>query len=175
MTFYLEEAFMDLTRDAVEYHSSTTAIQIPGRVVSAEQGTPAAPPTGPVPGSATPAADAASVGGDDPGPTDVMTAAVPEAPDGNSVYGLVTDRDEVPLAGAAVTVFDTHGTQLTATSDRYGYYQVTVPGAGRYMLVARSDGRVPAAEWVVLPGWTVRRDLRVEGPATLSGEVRSVP
>jgi ABC-2 type transport system ATP-binding protein len=31
MTFYLEEAFMDLTRDAVEYHSSTTGIQTPGR------------------------------------------------------------------------------------------------------------------------------------------------
>jgi len=30
-TVSLEEAFMDLTRDAVEYHSSTTGIQTPGR------------------------------------------------------------------------------------------------------------------------------------------------
>ncbi|HET9118331.1 MAG TPA: carboxypeptidase-like regulatory domain-containing protein [Pseudonocardiaceae bacterium] len=104
-----------------------------------------------------------------------MTAAAPgpEAPDGNGVYGLVTDRDEVPLAGAAVTVFNTHGTQLTATADRYGCYRVTVPGAGRYMVVARSGGRVPTAEWVALSGWPVRRDLRVEGPATPSGELRS--
>jgi ABC-2 type transport system ATP-binding protein len=176
MAVSLEQAFMDLTRDTVEYHSSTTGIQTPGRVVDAEQRTAAAPPTVPVPGSATPAADAASVAGDDPRPIDVITAAVPgpEAPDGNGVYGLVTDRDEVPLAGVAVTVFNTHGTQHTATSDRYGYYQVTVPGAGQYMLVARSDGRVPAAEWVALPGWPVRRDLRVEGSLTLSGEVRSV-
>ncbi|MGH3840974.1 MAG: hypothetical protein ACRDS0_05940 [Pseudonocardiaceae bacterium] len=69
-------------------------------------------------------------------------------------------------------MFDTHGTQLTATADRYGYYQLTVPGAGQYMLVARSGGRVPAAEWVALLSWPVRRDLRVEGPATPSGEVR---
>ena len=30
-TISLEEAFMDLTRDAVEYHSSTTGIQAPGK------------------------------------------------------------------------------------------------------------------------------------------------
>ncbi|MGB9281425.1 MAG: ABC transporter ATP-binding protein, partial [Pseudonocardiaceae bacterium] len=30
-TISLEEAFMDLTRDAVEYHSSTIGIQTPGR------------------------------------------------------------------------------------------------------------------------------------------------
>lgn len=28
----LEEAFMDLTRDAVEYHGTTTGIETPGRV-----------------------------------------------------------------------------------------------------------------------------------------------
>jgi ABC-2 type transport system ATP-binding protein len=30
-TVSLEQAFMDLTRDAVEYHGTTTAIETPGR------------------------------------------------------------------------------------------------------------------------------------------------
>lgn len=119
-------------------------------------------------GAATGAAGAAVTG-----VAAVPTPPVPEAPDGPGVYGVLTDRDGVALAGVALAVLDAGRTQLTSTtSDRNGRYQVALPGAGEYLLVTQS-GREPTAEWVAVAGGPARRDLCVEGTADLTGEVRS--
>ncbi|WP_214366733.1 efflux RND transporter permease subunit [Pseudonocardia sp. H11422] len=126
-------------------------------------------------GAASPAAPVAAAL---PEPPVAAPPPAPEPPDGPGVYGLLADRDDVPLAGAALSVFDTVGTQLAATtSDEHGRYRAALPGPGEYLLVGQTGGREPVAEWVVLsppPGApTARHDLRIEGPASLVGVVRS--
>ncbi|MCX6461993.1 MAG: carboxypeptidase-like regulatory domain-containing protein, partial [Pseudonocardiales bacterium] len=98
------------------------------------------------------------------------------APDpvaGPAVTGLVTDREGRPLPGAALAVFDTAGARLTdAVADARGGYAVALPGPGEYLVVAQAGEREPAAEWVEVGGAPARRDLAVEGPASVTGTVR---
>ncbi|GAA3239371.1 efflux RND transporter permease subunit [Pseudonocardia petroleophila] len=107
-------------------------------------------------------------------------AATPEprtfeaAPAGPALYGQLTDRDGNPLAAAAVAVFDGTGSQVVATcSDSRGGYRVDLSAAGEYLLVGQSGGREPATEWVVVTDDAVRRDLAVDGPACVTGRIRS--
>ncbi len=117
-----------------------------------------------------------------PRPTPTGGAAAPFTPApterpvlvGPGGHGLVTDREGVPLAGVALAAFDTEGRQLATTvSDPGGRYQVPLPGAGEYLVVGQHDDREPTAEWLEVAGAVpARRDLRVDGPASVYGQVR---
>ncbi|WP_433555167.1 efflux RND transporter permease subunit [Pseudonocardia xinjiangensis] len=124
----------------------------------------AGPDGGPGGGSATPAVPPAA------------PAAVPSREPvltGPGVRGVIADRDGIALAGAAITVFDGRGTRIAATvSAEGGRYAVPLPGPGEYVLVGQHEGREPTADWVQIGAEPAGHDLRVEGPASIAGQVR---
>jgi HAE1 family hydrophobic/amphiphilic exporter-1 len=109
-------------------------------------------------------------------PAPRAAAAPPEpaaVPVGPGVHGVVGDRDGVALAGVALAVFDDDATQVAAAvSAGDGRYVVALPAAGEYLLVGQHDSREPTAEWVQVAGEPARRDIRMEGPASIEGRVR---
>ena len=93
---------------------------------------------------------------------------------GPAVTGTVTDHDGRPLAGAGVVVFDEAGARLAdAVSAAGGAYSADLPGPGEYLVVAQAGEREPGAAWVRAGDGPVRRDLAVEGPASVAGTVRA--
>jgi hydrophobic/amphiphilic exporter-1 (mainly G- bacteria), HAE1 family len=102
-------------------------------------------------------------------------AAVPAPSDRtSSVQGLLTDQDAVPLPGAVLLVLDTAGAQVgSAVAAADGGFRVALPTAGEYTLVGRMDGQEPAAVRVTVPAGPLRVDIAVEGPASVTGQVRT--
>jgi len=102
----------------------------------------------------------------------------PEPPAGALAYGVVLDRDAAPLAGATLALFDDGGNRIAvATSDGEGHYRLgsgAVRSDGEYLVVGQYGDREPTAEWVAVHDRSpARRDLRVEGPANVEGQIRS--
>ncbi|OJY45762.1 efflux RND transporter permease subunit [Pseudonocardia sp. 73-21] len=115
--------------------------------------------------------------GPDPAPT--TWSAAPATPETGpaarpAVQGLLTDRDGVPLPGATLLVLDAAGTQVgAAVADGNGGFRVPLPAAGEYTLVGRSDGHQPEAVRATVPMGPIRVDIAVEGPASVTGRVRT--
>ena len=91
-----------------------------------------------------------------------------------AVQGLLTDPDGIPLPGATLLVLDPAGVQSgAAVADEDGSYRVPLPAAGEYTLVGRMEGHQPAAVRTVVPMGPIRVDVAVEGPASVTGRVRT--
>ncbi|WP_227983938.1 MFS transporter [Nocardia spumae] len=93
---------------------------------------------------------------------------------GNAIGGQVQRADGRPVAGAALTLIDQRGHQVSrATGDGGGRYSIDPPGTGSYVLIVSANGHQPAAVNVTADGRTQRVDLTLQGSGELSGTVRT--
>jgi uncharacterized protein YfaS (alpha-2-macroglobulin family) len=93
---------------------------------------------------------------------------------GHAIGGQVQRADGRPVAGAALTLIDQRGHQVSrSTGDSGGRYSIEPPGAGNYVLIVSANGHQPAAVNVTADGRTQRLDLTLQGSGELSGTVRT--
>ncbi|MEU6563805.1 MFS transporter [Nocardia nova] len=93
---------------------------------------------------------------------------------GHAIGGQVQRADGRPVAGAALTLIDQRGHQVSrATGDGSGRYSIEPPAAGSYVLIVSANGHQPAAVNVTADGRTQRLDLTLQGSGELSGVVRT--
>ncbi len=110
--------------------------------------------------------------GQAPAPSAVRSDVEPAARP--AVQGLLTDRDGVPLPGATLLVLDAAGSQVgAAVADGNGGFRVPLPTAGDYTLVGRTGSHRPEAVRAAVPMGPIRVDVAVEGPASVTGRVRT--
>ncbi|WP_255949321.1 MFS transporter [Streptomyces odontomachi] len=92
---------------------------------------------------------------------------------GSDIHGFVRSAEGKPVARAAVTLISPAGRQLgRAMAHIDGGYQVGVPGAGSYVLIASADGYQPQASTVVVSDQPVAFDILLSGTSGLSGVVQ---
>ncbi|MER7396545.1 DHA2 family efflux MFS transporter permease subunit [Streptomyces sp. NPDC000151] len=102
-----------------------------------------------------------------------VTAAV-ATPDGPSVHGRVLDAVGAPVPAAAVTLIDSHGSQLgRATAAADGRYAMATPAAGSYVLVGAAAGHQPRVATLAIGAEPVAFDLMLAGTGGLEGTVRT--
>ncbi|MFD0363061.1 MFS transporter [Nocardia sp. GCM10030253] len=95
-------------------------------------------------------------------------------PDRRSIRGRIRHEDGRPVPGAALTLIDQRGHQVSrATGDLHGGYVIGVPAGGNYVLIASATGHQPEAVSVVIGHRTLQLDLTLMGSGELSGVVRS--
>jgi EmrB/QacA subfamily drug resistance transporter len=94
--------------------------------------------------------------------------------DGSSIGGRIHREDGSPVSGAALTLIDQRGRQVSrATGDANGGYLISAPDAGNYVLIASAAGHQPEAVSVAIGNRPQQLDLRLMGSGELSGVVRS--
>lgn len=131
----------------------------------------------PVPSAARPDGSAAA---------ELLTAASPVALDsadgdgdsapgsGTGITGHVRSGEGAPVARATLTLISLTGRQLgRATAHGDGSYELPVPGAGSYVLIAAADGHQPQASTVVVGDGPLVHDVLLAGTGGLAGTVRS--
>jgi hypothetical protein len=160
---------------------------------TAAPGAPA--PSGPAPAAVEPARTAPVPA--DPTPTDprgfaplrrnsdddvalvlpVTAAAAPPVVRTGSpqpVWFRVVRRDGEPVAGALVTLLDDHGQEVDATKTATdGGGELQAPHAGRFLMIAGSDGFQPRAVLLTVEGQPVELALLLPRSAGVAGVVRS--
>ncbi|MFQ6325271.1 MFS transporter [Nocardia sp. CWNU-33] len=95
-------------------------------------------------------------------------------PDRRSIRGRIRHGDGRPVPGAALTLIDQRGHQVSrATGDPHGGYVIGVPEGGNYVLIASATGHQPEAVSVAVGHRTLQLDLTLMGSGELSGVVRS--
>ncbi|WP_060713516.1 carboxypeptidase-like regulatory domain-containing protein [Pseudonocardia sp. HH130629-09] len=107
-----------------------------------------------------------------PGPSTVVPGSAPQ-----DVEVRVVDATDAPLRGAEVALRDRSGGPLgSATTDADGTAQVTAPGAGAFVVVARADGYLPGVATCTVgddqagtTGTTVLPALRLVAAAAVHG------
>ncbi|MFB4318232.1 collagen binding domain-containing protein [Actinomadura sp. 21ATH] len=93
---------------------------------------------------------------------------------GIPITGRVRAAEDVPVAGAAVTLISLEGRQVgRAVAHADGSYGLHAPGAGSYVLIASADGHQPQASSIVVNGAPVAYDVLLSGTSGLTGAVRS--
>ncbi|WP_228001801.1 MFS transporter [Nocardia australiensis] len=93
---------------------------------------------------------------------------------GSSIGGRIHREDGRSVPGAAVTLIDPRGRQVSrATGDADGGYRIDPPEAGNYVLIASAAGHQPAAISVSIGYRPQELDLTLMGSGELSGVVRS--
>ncbi|GAB2508177.1 MFS transporter [Nocardia heshunensis] len=103
-----------------------------------------------------------------------MTAASGGALGELSIGGRILREDGQPVPGAALTLIDQRGHQVSrALGDDGGDYRIGLPAAGKYVLIASASGHMPAAVNVTVDGHAQQLDLTLEGSGELSGTVRA--
>ncbi|MBU3067131.1 MFS transporter [Nocardia sp. NEAU-G5] len=91
--------------------------------------------------------------------------------DGPVVFGRVRDASGV-VPGATLTLISMSGRQLgRAATGVDGYYELTTPSAGSYVLIASGPGRRPDATTVTLGSRPVACDVLLTGMGELTGTV----
>lgn len=101
-------------------------------------------------------------------PSDLPGAVTP-SPDPR-VRCLVRTANGSPAAGAAVTFVDGAGHQVDrGLTGEDGSYEVTAPGTGRHVLVARADGHRPQARTVEVTERPVVAELVLPGSGEVTG------
>ncbi|WP_433654820.1 MFS transporter [Nocardia sp. CA-128927] len=115
-----------------------------------------------------------------PGAVTQLAAARPaaefSAPTGEagSIGGSVHREDGHAVAGAALTLIDQRGHQVSrATGGSDGSYRIDAPAAGRYVLIVSASGLQPAAVNVTIGEQPQALDLTLLGSGELSGVVRT--
>ena len=101
------------------------------------------------------------------------TQAAPAPVTGSAIHGVVTGPSGRPLAGAALTLADSSGHQVTRTlTAADGSYRLTAPPNDSYLLITSAARFQPDAAKVTVNGKPVRRDVEMSGAGGLSGVVR---
>ena len=93
---------------------------------------------------------------------------------GPVIFGRVTEGGNVPLVGATLTLTDLSGRQLDRDSaDSGGYYRLSPPTSGSYLVICASEVHQPTAALVVVADVAVCHDVVLSGAAgaNLSGSV----
>ncbi|WP_342213080.1 carboxypeptidase-like regulatory domain-containing protein [Nocardia wallacei] len=99
------------------------------------------------------------------------TAGSP-AVSGPVLYGRMLDSRGVAVAGATLTLISSSGQQLGRAQSRAdGYYELSAPAAGSYVLIASAEGRRPDASTVTLADRPVSCDVALAAMAGLAGTV----
>ncbi|WP_020418413.1 MFS transporter [Amycolatopsis sp. ATCC 39116] len=92
---------------------------------------------------------------------------------GQPVTGTIRRQDGTPVGGAALTLIDQRGRQVSrATAGDDGGYRIAAPGGGTYVLIVSATGHQPQAASVVVADGPARLDLTLIGSGELSGVVR---
>ncbi|MEV5649460.1 carboxypeptidase-like regulatory domain-containing protein [Nocardia sp. NPDC052254] len=132
-------------------------------VVAADSGAAAAP----VP----PVVDTGSA----PAASEFAATAEPDrqpATSGPVAFGRVRDTRGTALAGAVLTLISTSGRQIDRTvSAGDGYFELTAPEPGSYVLIASTDGRRPDASTVTLGSMPMPCEVALTAMAGLTGTV----
>ena len=90
------------------------------------------------------------------------------------IGGQVNRADGRPVAGAALTLIDQRGHQVSrATGDSAGRYSIAPPGSGSFVLIVSANGHQPAAVNVTADGRDQQVDVTLQGSGELSGVVRA--
>ncbi|MBB5915044.1 EmrB/QacA subfamily drug resistance transporter [Nocardia transvalensis] len=93
---------------------------------------------------------------------------------GRAIGGRIRREDGSPVAGAALTLIDQRGHQVSrATGDGGGSYTIEPPTPGSYVLIVSATGHQPTAVNVSVGGSGQRLDLTLQGSGELSGIVRT--
>ncbi|MEV6217396.1 MFS transporter [Nocardia sp. NPDC051833] len=122
-----------------------TAEQNGHRAVAMDTSSPAALPTGGLPGTGSGVVD-----------------------------GRVRREDGQPLSGAVLTLIDQNGRQVARTSSAAdGDYAISAPTSGGYVLIVSAMGHQPTAVNVAVGERPQRVDLSLVGSGELSGVVRT--
>ncbi len=99
-------------------------------------------------------------------------AAPPSAPSTPVLHGTVRGDDGALLANAVLTVINVTGGQAgTARTGADGSYQLSIPGEGAYVLIARGVNHEPHASTVEVRGSHTVFDIRLTSAAGLMGIV----
>ncbi|MEU0871797.1 MFS transporter [Nocardia brasiliensis] len=107
--------------------------------------------------------------------TTVLDAADGYATHGErSIAGYVRREDGHPVPGAALTLIDQRGHQVSrAGGDANGHYVIGAPEGGSFVLIVSAPGHQPAAVTVSIGQQPQQIDLTLLGSGELSGVVRS--
>ncbi|WP_216211589.1 MFS transporter [Amycolatopsis aidingensis] len=90
------------------------------------------------------------------------------------ITGHVRRQDGTPVDGAALTLIDQHGKQVSrGTGHPDGSYTVDTPGPGNYVLIVSADGHQPQASSVVAGEEVTTLDVTLTGSGELAGIVRT--
>ncbi|MFC6063795.1 MFS transporter [Streptomyces ochraceiscleroticus] len=115
-----------------------------------------------------------SVPEDGTGTAELPVTAAAATPAGPSVHGRVLDAAGAPVPAAAVTLIDSHGSQLgRATAAADGQYAMATPAAGSYVLVGAAAGHQPRVATLAVGEEPVAFDLMLAGTGGLEGTVRA--
>ncbi|RDI42647.1 MFS transporter [Nocardia mexicana] len=106
----------------------------------------------------------------------VVVNSVPaQSVTGASIEGYLHRDSGDPVPGAALTLIDQHGHQVSRThSTADGNYHITVAIPGSYVLIASAEGHQPVAVNVVAGSRPQHVDLTLSSSGQLSGTVRRV-
>jgi len=100
--------------------------------------------------------------------------AIPVAPGGLPVTGHVRRQDGSHVVGAALTLIDERGHQVSrATGNTDGSYSVPSQGPGKYVLIVSANGHQPQASSVVISGGPATVDITLTGSGALTGVVKA--
>ncbi|MCU1681648.1 MAG: transporter [Amycolatopsis sp.] len=92
---------------------------------------------------------------------------------GQPVTGHVRRQDGTSVSGAALTLIDQRGRQVSrATGNPDGSYSVATPGNGTYVLIVSAGGHQPQASSVVVGGGPAKLDITLTGSGELTGLVK---
>ena len=90
-----------------------------------------------------------------------------------TVSGRITHADGSAVPGAALTLIDQRGHQVSrATGSITGDFVLEPPAPGSYVLIVSAGGHQPAAVNLVVAGHPQRLDVPLQGSGELSGTVR---
>ncbi len=100
--------------------------------------------------------------------------AIPVGAGGVPVTGHVRRQDGSHVVGAALTLIDERGRQVSrATGNADGSYSVPSQGPGKYVLIVSANGHQPQASSVVISGGPAKVDVTLTGSGGLTGVVKS--
>ncbi|MQY19598.1 MFS transporter [Nocardia macrotermitis] len=92
---------------------------------------------------------------------------------GSAVVGYVRRAGGQPVGGAALTLIDPRGQQVSrVTGDADGGYRIAAPGPGNYVLITSAHGHRPVAVSVAVGARPHRLTVTLPGSGELTGVVR---
>jgi EmrB/QacA subfamily drug resistance transporter len=93
---------------------------------------------------------------------------------GPAISGRVLRTGGAPLTGATVTLISANGQQAgRGLAGADGRYQIPVPAAGTYTLIAMAGGHQPSASALRAASQPVEFDIQLAGASRLTGTVRT--